>query len=476
MTVGEKIQYYRKRIGLSQEALGQKMLVSRQTVSLWEMDKTLPTIDNLLRLKEIFSVSIDDILSESELAEAKAAMPKEVYTFRHEKSDLQKIFKQLRLIFIKQNVIFFCLIYIFPLIACLRKDVPDITFGGILGAFLISLFLTIKSYILYKKSLKISENKVPKNIYSYQIFDGYFCLNISQNEEITKTMKIYFEDIEKILSIDEYFILEIAGQHHFLKKALLSDDSIFFSLYKNPIKKETAKTPKNRLETISNLLLAFSIASIFLGLFSTCLPLLFNKMLMIPDVMWMSFLFLPIPIASILFGFYLRKNGYKYKPNVLIGLIMAIFLCFMGSTSFFSSNPYSHSDEAISKAEEMMGIDIPPHLRINTMDWTKSTQHNLRGYVYSTSDIYFESHAVEEFERNLPNDLKWISSIPNELVGIISTECEISSGDYYIIYNTDTGEFNTLPSKSGTYKFINLLYDTEKNTMKLIEYQIEYSK
>ena len=90
MTVGEKIQYYRKKIGLSQEALGQKLLVSRQTVSLWEMDKTLPTIDNLLRLKEIFSVSIDDILSESELAEEKEAMPKEVYTFRHEKATCKK--------------------------------------------------------------------------------------------------------------------------------------------------------------------------------------------------------------------------------------------------------------------------------------------------------------------------------------------------------------------------------------------------
>ena len=64
MTVGEKIQLYRKRNGLSQEELGQKLLVSRQTVSLWEMDKTLPTVDNLLRLKEIFSVSVDDILSE----------------------------------------------------------------------------------------------------------------------------------------------------------------------------------------------------------------------------------------------------------------------------------------------------------------------------------------------------------------------------------------------------------------------------
>ncbi len=66
MTIGEKIQFYRKKIGLSQEELGQKMFVSRQTVSLWEMDKTLPTIDNLIRLKEIFSISVDDILSECE--------------------------------------------------------------------------------------------------------------------------------------------------------------------------------------------------------------------------------------------------------------------------------------------------------------------------------------------------------------------------------------------------------------------------
>ena len=41
MKVNEKIQHYRKIAGLSQEELGKKLLVSRQTVSLWEMDKTL---------------------------------------------------------------------------------------------------------------------------------------------------------------------------------------------------------------------------------------------------------------------------------------------------------------------------------------------------------------------------------------------------------------------------------------------------
>lgn len=69
MTIGEKIQNYRKKLGLSQEELGQKLLVSRQTVSLWEKDQTVPTIDNLKLLKDIFNVSIDEILSEKDKSE-----------------------------------------------------------------------------------------------------------------------------------------------------------------------------------------------------------------------------------------------------------------------------------------------------------------------------------------------------------------------------------------------------------------------
>ena len=62
MTIGESICKHRKEQGLSQESLGKKLLVSRQTISLWETNQTLPTIDNLLRLKEIFGTTIDEIL------------------------------------------------------------------------------------------------------------------------------------------------------------------------------------------------------------------------------------------------------------------------------------------------------------------------------------------------------------------------------------------------------------------------------
>ena len=66
MTIGESIYKHRKERGLSQEELGEKLHVSRQTVSMWEKDQTVPTVDNLMRLKEIFGLSIDKILCAEE--------------------------------------------------------------------------------------------------------------------------------------------------------------------------------------------------------------------------------------------------------------------------------------------------------------------------------------------------------------------------------------------------------------------------
>lgn len=203
MTVGEKIQYYRKKIGLSQEELGQKMFVSRQTISLWEMDKTLPTVDNLILLKEIFSVSIDDILSQSEPIEEKAKKPTESYVFKYEKPDLNEIFKKLRLPLIKRSIIFTLVgVVLFAFFAVAQANdmiigaqVNDITIGLLLGYFLIGVISFIKEYFSYKKVWIDSESRILQSTYSYEIFDGYFVLNISRNEEITRTLKIYFDDI-----------------------------------------------------------------------------------------------------------------------------------------------------------------------------------------------------------------------------------------------------------------------------------------
>lgn len=62
MTIGEKITLLRNSLGMSQEVLADKLLVSRQTVSKWEMDQAQPQIDNVLQICELFNISADELL------------------------------------------------------------------------------------------------------------------------------------------------------------------------------------------------------------------------------------------------------------------------------------------------------------------------------------------------------------------------------------------------------------------------------
>ena len=66
MSLGENILKLRKANNLSQEELAEKLLVSRQTVSLWETDQTYPTIENLILLKEVFGIQIDKLICRTE--------------------------------------------------------------------------------------------------------------------------------------------------------------------------------------------------------------------------------------------------------------------------------------------------------------------------------------------------------------------------------------------------------------------------
>ena len=62
MSLGNKILKLRKKEGLSQEELGNKINVTRQTISNWELDETSPNPEQLKRLSRELHVSIDELL------------------------------------------------------------------------------------------------------------------------------------------------------------------------------------------------------------------------------------------------------------------------------------------------------------------------------------------------------------------------------------------------------------------------------
>ena len=66
ITLGEKLKSARKSVGLTQEQLAEKLLVSRQAVTKWEADKGMPDIENLRQLSKLLNISIDYLLDSGE--------------------------------------------------------------------------------------------------------------------------------------------------------------------------------------------------------------------------------------------------------------------------------------------------------------------------------------------------------------------------------------------------------------------------
>ena len=64
MILSEKITELRKRSGLSQEEFGEKIGVSRQAVSKWEMAQTVPDVTKVVAMAEFFEVPVDFLLKD----------------------------------------------------------------------------------------------------------------------------------------------------------------------------------------------------------------------------------------------------------------------------------------------------------------------------------------------------------------------------------------------------------------------------
>lgn len=62
MELNNQIKKYRTALNLSQEELGEKVYVTRQTVSNWETGKSYPDIHSLLLLSSLFEISLDELI------------------------------------------------------------------------------------------------------------------------------------------------------------------------------------------------------------------------------------------------------------------------------------------------------------------------------------------------------------------------------------------------------------------------------
>lgn len=580
MTVGESIRFYREKQGLSMEELGRKLQVSQQTVALWETDKTLPTAENLLRLREIFGVPVDAILTASSMPPPAEEPPRETHRFRYSHTELKAVFRALSWKRYWRGMIIYVLLMLCLFALMAAADDSGILACIVLGAFLPGVILRIKGYLKNRKAWESGARRMLGCTYTYELYDWYLKLTVSRDGKIRKTMRIDFFDIERTQEIRGFLVLWAEGQMLLVKTDALYPGSFFYtqcqfsrnrtvkphglalpddgnaapdlgraaavrdSIRETGVFDETdpavgsrmagaqtadaqrpadavsaasaeagsgspasaqpfayrvseqsapqeQNTPqvqpgwrlqyappvrpmRRKAHPIGVLLLVASILSLYGALL--CAILMSGGRGDPTRSMWILYLFTPIPITSIVLGFFFKKRGFRYQANIIIGIIMTAILCLYGSFSILFAGIYTHTDEPIVRAEQLLDIDIPVHERIDTME-NDTGSPSASGYrTFSTSDIYFGEDAVADFEEQIRNDGRWLRELPSELIGIMSPYAELPVYDYVMIYNVDTGEFNSLPEESGTYRMFNVLYNSDSRTMKLVEYQIEFVK
>lgn len=62
MTLGERLFMYRNKVNMSQEKLAEEIGVTRQTISKWETDQSMPDFDKIEPLCEVFKITPDELI------------------------------------------------------------------------------------------------------------------------------------------------------------------------------------------------------------------------------------------------------------------------------------------------------------------------------------------------------------------------------------------------------------------------------
>lgn len=66
MILAENIQRFRRRMNISQEELAEKCEVSRQAVTKWETGESVPALEKIILLADIFDISVDELVGRIE--------------------------------------------------------------------------------------------------------------------------------------------------------------------------------------------------------------------------------------------------------------------------------------------------------------------------------------------------------------------------------------------------------------------------
>lgn len=461
MTIGEKIYELRKLKGLSQEELAEKLNVSRQSVSLWETNQTVPQIDYLMELSKIFNVSLDELCGNGNIE--KTEQPSEtviepIYetTFEFTKDKISEIIIAVQrfpriVLLISTNLMFICFMIIF------KGMFPAVLFFDILtNIILVTYFLRTN-----KNTIKELTELNTQSLISF--YEHNFIIN-SKSTRREARYDVLYTDITNLYITDNLVIVYFNKRYVAVDKNSLGEfsDVIMNKLTSNAKKVINSSTVNSKsIKTCSIILFILSIVSIFLGAIIMSILSSTGKYSFCSNsyvfYSWVFYIVAVLPLGSLVFGLIFNRR-HKCKKNIIIGIIMTTLLCFYGSFCFIFKPLYNFDTSYVNTLTASTSINFPKEcLLIQEMPSpTYST------YIKFTNE--FEINTFKNNELVLPiwNDISSLGVQNNTYLETYVKSLE-EGYDKYCIYDLDTPIVNEFLNYS--YDKIVLCYNSEDNVL-----------
>lgn len=329
MALYENIQFHRKRLNMSQEALGRIMSVEVETVEMWESGQTMPTLNNIVRLSEIFSVSVDELLKGKK--ELQGDTPYEKYVFNYSCDELYEI-QSRQSVYIYKKLIVSVIVVALLLLFLIFADTPKIMLGFVEGLLFACILSCLKGYRQYKTACESNIPILTQSTYRYEVYNGYIKIKIFRSGEKIKSYKIYFYNIQNIQVQKNFYLLQVDNQIFIIRKKDLAENSFFHYYVANNPTKVIKQEASVKLIIASDILFALTLCSLFAAMLITMY--FSEKNAIFGGNMGLFFTMTPIPVSSIVFGFIAKKKGCKSDNNIISGFIILAILCVCGLTAF----------------------------------------------------------------------------------------------------------------------------------------------
>ena len=476
MTIGEKIQYYRKQKGLSQEELGQLLTVSRQTVSQWETGQTSPTVDNLVRLKEVLGISVDELLSSGDEVQEEALQenpPLERYethmTGAEAKDLASRIAAPRKREWIQQIAGFVISIVFAVLFLGVVLEEPTLLYFCVPFLVIFEVY-SIVDHQKYLVRLGALEKRFADTVMILSLYEDHLIVSERENGKEIAARLLQFGDLLTAAERNGFYVFYTENGPLRLRGSLVAPGSRMDGLFREVCTRSDREYLDRKQHIFFLLSTLLSLISVYgICIFATYPYTIYPR----PWVMALGALpGVAVTVGSLAWVLYrLKKGKTPLKKNLatrigLVVLAVSIGVCgYCNAVEFYESEEYRTVADALEFAEELediTGMELPAPKDAYMEELIPSLDtffvSKISGFYFSQRDLdrllRFQAEGKDVWLRY---EAFWSDKLLGEILYI-----EDDYPDRAAYYNISEGAWNVF---SGAGSYLTFFCDYDESTV-----------